>query len=104
MRIFWSFGRVIQLKKLNGSPCHTSVIRTHSEQTLRPTEFPKNSEAVLVSVDRNSSMGGVVVGILVVWLKVAMGAGWHRCSISTNEPIWRGLDAAALGGLPSEYQ
>ena len=46
----------------------------------------------------------LAVGILVVWLGVAMGAGWHRCSISTSEPVWRGLDAAALGGLPSEYQ
>ena len=21
---------------------------------------------------------------------VAMGADWHRCSIGTNEPVWRG--------------
>ena len=29
---------------------------------------------------------------------------WHRCSIGTNEPFWRGPDAVALGGLSSEYQ
>ena len=40
------------------------------------------------------------VGISVVSLGVAMGAGWHRCSTSTSEPFWRGLGAVALGGLP----
>ena len=40
------------------------------------------------------------MGISVVSLGVAMGAGWHRCSTSTSEPFWRGLGAAALGGLP----
>ena len=47
----------------------------HSRKTFRPTGFPKNNETSLVSVDRNSSRGGVVVGNLVVCLGVAMGTG-----------------------------
>ena len=50
------------MRRLSGSLCHISVIRTRSEQTSRPTGFPKNNETRSVSVDRNSSMGGVVVG------------------------------------------
>ena len=59
----------------NGSPHLISVTKMHSRKTYRPTGFPKNNEAILVSVDRNSSRGGVVVGNLVVFLGVAMGAG-----------------------------
>ena len=47
----------------------------HSRRTFSPTRFPKSNEARLVSVDRNSSLGGVVVGNLVVFFGVAMGAG-----------------------------
>ena len=71
---------------------------------IEANRIPKSNEAILVSVDRNSSLGGSSCGKSWCWLGVAMGAGWHRCSISTNEPFWRGLVAAALGGLPSEYQ
>ena len=59
----------------SGSPHLISVIRMHSRRTFRPTGFPKSNEASLVSVDRNSSKGGVVMGNLVMFLGVAMGAG-----------------------------
>ena len=72
---FWSYGRGIQWRMLSGSPHLILVIRMRSRRTFRPTGFPKNNEAGLVFVDRNSSMGGVVVGNLVVCLGVAMGTG-----------------------------
>ena len=61
-REFLVCGRGIQSKRLSGSPRHTSVIRTHFEQTLRPTGFLKSNEAIFVSVDRNSSRGGSSCG------------------------------------------
>ena len=59
----------------SGSPLHISVTRTHSKRASKPTGFPKSNEASLVSVDRNSSKGEVVVGNLVVFLGVAMDTG-----------------------------
>ena len=70
----YSCGRGIQQRKQSGSPHLISVTKMHSKKTFRPTGFPKNNEARLVSVDRNSSMGGVVVGNVVVFLGVAIGA------------------------------
>ena len=46
-----------------------------------------------VSVDRNSSRGGVVVGNLVVCLGVVMDTGLAQGSIGTSEPVWRGPGA-----------
>ena len=59
---FWSYGRGIPWRMQSGSPHRISVIKMHSRKTFRPTGFPKNSEADLVSVDRNSSMGGSSCG------------------------------------------
>ena len=52
----------------------------HSSKTFRRTRFPKNNETSLVSVDKNSSRGGVVVGNRVVCLGVVMDTGWHRAA------------------------
>ena len=72
---FWSYGRGIPLRRPSGSPRRISAIKTHSEQILRPTESQKGSDLSSVSEDRNFSRGREVVGILVLALGVAMGAG-----------------------------
>ena len=62
----------------------------HSSKTFRRTGFPKNNETSLVSVDKNSSRGGVVVGNLVACLGVVMDTGLAQGSIGTSEAVWRG--------------
>ena len=59
---FWSCGRGIQWRMLNGSPPHISVIKRPSVKTLQLTEFLKTDEAITVSVGRNSSWGGSSCG------------------------------------------
>ena len=68
-------------------------------KTNRPTGFPTSDEAILVSVDRNSSRGGVVVGNLVAFLGVAMGAGWHRTALVPVSQFLARTSVCALGGL-----
>ena len=88
----------------SGSPHLISVMRMHSRKTFRPTGFPKNNEASLVSVDRNSSMGGVVVGNLVAFLGVAMGAGLAGTELVPVSQFRRGPVLVARGGLYPRYQ
>ena len=61
-------------------------------KTLELTGSPSSNSPRFVSEDRNFLMGGSSCGNscnvtdlckYVDW--VAMGAGWHRCSIGTNE-------------------
>ena len=47
---------------LNGSPHHILVIKMPSVKILKPTEFPKTNEAILVSVGRNFLHGGSSCG------------------------------------------
>ena len=65
------------------------MIRTPSEQTWRPIEFPRPNEAVVVSVGRNSSWEGSSCGNFgpVAW--GAMYAGSVQGSTGTNEPMFR---------------
>ena len=81
----------------SGSPRHSSVIRTHSRKIYVLGQFPKNSNSV--SEDRNFSMGGVVVGILLRTLGVAMGAGLAQGSIGTNEPDFGEDQLLCLGQI-----
>ena len=50
------------------------MIRMRFKQTCRPIGFPKRNETVLFLWTETSSMGGVVVGIPIVSLGVAIGA------------------------------
>ena len=84
---------------LSESLRHISIIRTHSKRIFEPTGFPKSNEASLVSVDRNSSKGGVVVGNLVVVLGVAMGAGLAQGSTGTSEPTFGEDQLLCLGRI-----
>ena len=74
------------------------MIRTLSELTWKLVEFPKCNEAIIVSVDRNSSWGGVVVGISILLLGVATGTGLAGGSTGTSVPSAR-ASVTALGGL-----
>ena len=59
----------------------------------------------LVSVDRNSLMGGVVVGIPVASFGVAIGrAALARSRIGTSEPFGRGPVIGGLGRIALPYQ
>ena len=77
---------------------------------IRHIPGKRNPADTLSRQDKKGALGRKMVvhdancGKSWCWLGVAMDAGWHRCSISTSEPFRRGLDVAALGGLPSEYQ
>ena len=54
----------------------------------------------LVSVDRNSLMGGVVVGIPVASLGVAIGhTALTRPRTGTSEPLGRGPVSGGLGRI-----
>ena len=91
----------------NGSPHLTSAIKMPFEQILKPTEFPKTNEAVLVSVGRNFLHGGSSCGNFCIfawgchehWFGIgadAVPAGqrpgpillpWADCSMGTSELI-----------------
>ena len=62
------------------------MTRTRSKRIYILVKFPKNNEHV--SEDRNSSMGGVVVGIMLCVLGVAMGTGLAQGSTGTNELVF----------------
>ena len=87
---------------LSGSPPPISVTKRPFMTILRQTEFQKTDEAVTVSVVRNSSWGGVVVGISVVCWGVT-NTGWHGGRCGTSGPTAR-ANSVALGGLPYVYQ
>ena len=55
-------------------------------------------------MDRNSSVGGVVVGNLVVFLGVAMGAGLAGTGLVLVSQFRRGPGPVARGGLYPRYQ
>ena len=76
----------------------------HSKKIFEPTGFPKSNETHLVSVDRNSSKGGVVVGNLVMFLGVAMGAGLAGIGLVPVSQFRRGPVPVAKGGLYPRYQ
>ena len=57
----------IQRRMQSGFPHHISVIKMRSKKIFRPTGFLRNNRLSIVSEDRNSSWGGVVVGNLVVF-------------------------------------
>ena len=57
----------------SGSPHPILVIRMRFKRTCRPIGFPKRNETVLFLWTETSSMGGVVVGIPIVSLGVAIG-------------------------------
>ena len=58
----------------SGSPHPILVIRMRFKRTCRPIGFLKRNETVLFLWTETSSMGGVVVGIPIVSLGVAVGA------------------------------
>ena len=60
------------------------MTRTHSDLTLRPTEFLKNSEAFIVSVDRNSFWGGSSCEKFCRWFGVAMDTGLVGAVLDPN--------------------
>ena len=75
------------------------MTKMHSEQTLRPTGSQKSSNLSSVSEDRNFSLGGEVVGILVLALGVAMGTDLAWCRIGTSEPVFSKDQFCSLGRI-----
>ena len=62
----------------------------HFKQMYRPIGFLKSSYLSSVSGDKNFSLGGEVVGILVVILGVAMGSGLASTVLVPVSQLWQG--------------